>query len=215
VLERGSSSLRGVTTGRFTRLIEGNGMVHGIKFRPGAFRPFLARPVSTISDQVLPLGHLFGEEARALEEAVLDAPDDDARVVAADAFLRGRAPAPDPAARLACQVVGAIEQDRDIVRVDDVARRFGVGPRSLQRLFREHVGVSPKWVIKRFRLHEALEQVTAGQTVDWPQLALTLGYFDQAHFIRDFKAIVGEPPGDYARRSDAQPSAAASERSPR
>src|SRR5919197_8292 len=201
VLERGGSLVRGVTTGRFTRLIEGRGMVHGIKFRPGAFRPFLDRPVSAISDQVVALGALFGEEARALEEAVLDAPDDDTRVETADAFLRGRASAPDDAGRLAGRIVAAIEQDRAIVRVDDVARRFEVGARSLQRLFREHVGVSPKWVIKRFRLHEALEQVSAGRAVDWPELALALGYFDQAHFIRDFKAMVGEPPGDYARRS--------------
>jgi AraC-like DNA-binding protein len=96
-----------------------------------------------------------------------------------------------------------------------VARRFGLGPRSLQRLFREHVGVSPKWVIKRFRLHEALEQVSAGADVDWTQLALDLGYFDQAHFIRDFKAIVGEPPTGYASRAFAQPSGVAAERSPR
>ena len=218
VLERGRSSVRGVTTGRFTRLIEGRGTVHGVKFRPGAFRPFLDRPVATISDRVLPLEALFGEAARALEAAVLDAPDDDIRVETADAFLRGRAAAPDAAARLACDVAGTIERDRDIVRVDDVAQRFGVGPRSLQRLFREYVGVSPKWVIKRFRLHEALEQASAGRSVDWPQLALALGYFDQAHFIRDFKAIVGEPPGDYARRSADQPdqsSVAAPERSPR
>ena len=73
--------------------------------------------------------------------------------------------------------------------------------RALQRLFREYVGVSPKWVINRYRLHEALEQIAAGGAIDWSALALDLGYFDQAHFIRDFRRLVGVSPGAYARGS--------------
>ena len=58
--------------------------------------------------------------------------------------------------------------------------------------------MSPKWVIQRYRLHEAVEQLERGAEVDLAELALQLGYFDQAHFIRDFKALVGRPPGAYA-----------------
>jgi AraC-like DNA-binding protein len=54
-------------------------------------------------------------------------------------------------------------------------------------------------VIKRYRLHEAAEQLAAGEVVDWPRLALDLGYFDQAHFIKDFKTIVGRTPAEYAK----------------
>jgi AraC-like DNA-binding protein len=53
-------------------------------------------------------------------------------------------------------------------------------------------------VIRVYRLHEAVEAIKAGTVVDWAQLALDLGYFDQAHFIRDFKALVGQPPGEYS-----------------
>src|SRR4051812_16021794 len=63
VLERGRSSVYGVTTGRFARSLEGGGMVHGVKFRPGAFRSFLTGPVSAISDHRVPLERVFGEEA--------------------------------------------------------------------------------------------------------------------------------------------------------
>ncbi len=59
--------------------------------------------------------------------------------------------------------------------------------------------MSPKWVIQRYRLHEAAEQLAAGEPVSQPGLALSLGYSDQAHFVRDFKAIVGVTPGAYAR----------------
>ena len=70
--------------------------------------------------------------------------------------------------------------------------------RQLQRLFKEYVGVSPKWVIQRYRLFDAAERIAAGTIVKGADLALELGYADQAHFIRDFKTV-GRSPADYAR----------------
>lgn len=67
----------------------------------------------------------------------------------------------------------------------------------LQRLFNEYVGVSPKWVINRYRLHEAVAILAQDQSIDWAQLAADLGYFDQAHFIRDFKSVTGRTPTEY------------------
>jgi AraC-like DNA-binding protein len=75
----------------------------------------------------------------------------------------------------------------------------------LQRIFSQYVGVSPKWVIKRYRLHEAAEQLAGGEVVDWPKIALELGYFDQAHFIKDFKTIVGESPAEYIKKINSNP----------
>ena len=60
------------------------------------------------------------------------------------------------------------------------------------------VGVSPKWVLQRYRLHEAAERIAEGRDGDWAATALELGYFDQAHFIRDFKALIGASPAQYA-----------------
>jgi AraC-like DNA-binding protein len=71
--------------------------------------------------------------------------------------------------------------------------------RGVQRLFSQYVGVSPKWVIRRYRLHELLERIHSGQALDWAQLALDLGYFDQAHLINDFKTITGYTPTEYTR----------------
>jgi AraC-like DNA-binding protein len=79
-----------------------------------------------------------------------------------------------------------------------------MGKRTLQRLFSQYVGVSPKWVIKRYRLHEAADQLGAGEVVDWAKLAVDLGYFDQAHFIKDFKTIVGQTPAEYAKRANLE-----------
>ena len=72
--------------------------------------------------------------------------------------------------------------------------------RALQRLCRRYVGVGPKWLIKRFRLQEAAARLEAGETHDWAELSHQLGYFDQAHFVNEFTALVGQSPAAYARR---------------
>ena len=87
--------------------------------------------------------------------------------------------------------------DRDITKVDDLVRHFGTTARQLQRLFQRTVGVGPKWVIQRYRLHDAVERIGEG-VADWAGIALELGYFDQAHFIRDFRAVFGTPPAAFA-----------------
>jgi AraC-like DNA-binding protein len=90
--------------------------------------------------------------------------------------------------------------DHELVRAEQAAALLGCDLRTLQRLFRAYVGVSPKWVIQRYRLHEAAQQLADGAVAGMTELALRLGYFDQAHFIRDFKAVVGRAPGEHARR---------------
>jgi AraC-like DNA-binding protein len=71
----------------------------------------------------------------------------------------------------------------------------------INKLFNEYVGVGPKWVVKRYRLQEAADQLAGGEDADLPQLALDLGYFDQPHFIKDFKSIVGKTPTEYSRKA--------------
>jgi len=122
-----------------------------------------------------------------------------AAATAAEAVLLARLPAPDPQALLARELVARILAEPGLTRVEALARASGLGVRRLQRLFGTYVGVSPKWVIRRYRLHEALERLDAGGDVDLPALAVELGYFDQAHFIRDFKHLVGRTPAGYAR----------------
>ena len=91
-----------------------------------------------------------------------------------------------------------LEDDRTLNRVSDLAERLSLSVRSVQRLFADHVGLSPSWVIRRYRLHEAAAEATAGGGVDWARLAIALGYYDQAHLVRDFSATVGTPPARYA-----------------
>ena len=102
-------------------------------------------------------------------------------------------------AREVAAVARVAETDRSVRRLDDLAQRAGVGARTLQRLFSEHAGVSPTWVVRRYRLLDAAESVRSGERVAWADLAVDLGYADQAHLVREFKGALGRTPQAYAR----------------
>ncbi len=199
VLERGDSNVFGVMRKRFVRELSGAGQVFGIKFRPGGFAPLVTWPVSDITDLQLPVSEVFGADAERLEQQVLDAQDSNDQVGFAEAFLRPRLTAPDDDLKEIRTWVDAIADDRVILKVADLADALQTNVRRIQRLFRRNVGVGPKWVIQRYRLHEALERVAEGKVLDWATFALNLGYTDQAHFIRDFKLSVGTTPDVFAR----------------
>lgn len=204
VLERGDSNVFGVMRGRFVRELSGVGQVFGIKFRPGGFAPMVTWPVSDITDVQRPVCEIFGAEAEHLEQRVLDTQDSDEQVGLAEAFLRARLTAPDDDLQEIRAWVDAIADDRMILKVADLASAFQTNVRRIQRLFQRTVGVGPKWVIQRYRLHEALERVAEGKPHDWATFALDLGYTDQAHFIRDFKLSVGTTPDALARTYRSQ-----------
>ncbi|MFE4534808.1 DUF6597 domain-containing transcriptional factor [Streptomyces scopuliridis] len=199
------AEVAGVGLELFTQKLAGRGRVCGVQFRPGGFRPFAPGwPVSEWTGRRAPIAEVM-PAADADLAAVLGPPDapEDTRVAALDTYLLGVGPRPDPRAAHAMAVADRIRTDRTIRRVARLAEAEGVSVRSLQRLFAAYVGVGPKWVILRYRVHEALER--AESEVDWAELAAELGYSDQAHLVRDFTATVGVPPTAYAGPQAAGP----------
>ncbi|MEU0196086.1 helix-turn-helix domain-containing protein [Streptomyces afghaniensis] len=189
----------GVALGLYTRKLSGRGRVCGAKFRPGGFRPYAPEvPVSRWTGRTLPVQEVFPQATGDTACSVVTLADDRGRVAALDAFLLSLPCAPDPQADLAIDLVRRIQADRTVRRVGDFAHARGLSVRALQRLFSTHVGVSPKWVILRYRIHEALDQAGSRNDVDWAALAADLGYADQAHLVRDFTTTVGVSPAAYA-----------------
>jgi len=191
VFERNNTRIAGVATGKFTRILQGKGGVLGIKFRPGAFYPFVKVPVSEFTGKTFCPWEILDvdrETIENLEELIFSQTNDERGIDYAEAFLRERLPEPDENVETVNRIVKLVLDDQTITKVDDIVERSNIGKRALQRLFTQYVGVSPKWVIKRYRLLEALEQLSSGETSDLTRLALDLGYFDQAHFVHDFRA---------------------------
>lgn len=186
------------------RILSGTGFAIGTKFLPSGFSAFTERPLNELTDSVLPVATVFGPEAAELGEAGTGLDDPDEVLAPLIRLLRERRREPGADAELVNVTVADMKEATPGLQVSDIARRHAVSVRTLQRLFARHVGVGPKWVLQRYRLHGALEALGGAERPDLTRLALDLGYFDHAHFIRDFRAVAGRTPTQYEREQRAR-----------
>ena len=196
---RGGARVLGVVTGAFSSTLDGEAFVLGLKFRPGGFHPFLRRPVAELTDREAPIASVLPGIDPVTLARLASEHDAAGLLQELEGALRALGPRADSRLAMIGAVMERIASDVDIQRVEDAALAFGVSVRALQRLFRIHVGVSPKWVIRRVRLKEAAARAESGAVENWAQLATALGYFDQSHLVNDFTSMVGRPPSGYAR----------------
>jgi len=197
VFDQGQTAIHGVVRGAFERTVEGAGRVLGIRFKPGGLRAFIDLPLTRLVDRTMPVDDVLKIGTAEAEQRVLGQDNDDSMVAAAESLLLAVLPPPDPRALLAEQAVNAAAATHGPISVAALSEQLGIEERSLQRLFSNYVGVSPKWVIQRFRLQEATWHLARPGPVDLSALAGQLGFFDQAHFTRDFKKLVGQSPMEY------------------
>ncbi|WP_341280605.1 helix-turn-helix domain-containing protein [Paenibacillus sp. FSL H8-0537] len=207
VIQQGRSGIFGAAKQKYSYLVEGKGCVFGAKFRPGGFYPFMQQPVSSLADRPLDIREIFDVDGPAMEELLLSQEGEAAMVELAERFIKPKLPVQDESVTLINQMVDWIMSQRDVTKVDQLCAAFHINKRTLQRLFDQYVGVSPKWVIQLYRLQNAAETLDRSPSHDWTQLALELGYHDQSHFIKDFKAVIGVTPEQYASGSNRKSNA--------
>ncbi|MFC8733559.1 helix-turn-helix domain-containing protein [Luteimicrobium sp. NPDC057192] len=206
------------------RRLTGHGVAVAAMLRPGAFAVLSGgdtlapapRASSGARPRTMPASAVLGPSAdeagaAAVEDGLASRVDD--AVAHLDALLRLAVAArrAASAARRAWRdlelVTAAVDAARDVVgpgeTVDVLARHLAVSVRGLQRAFERAVGVGPKWVLQRQRVHRAAELLAIDPGQDLAALAEHVGYYDQAHFTRDFVTATGTTPGAYARRCAA------------
>ncbi len=198
--------LHGVVTRRFSVDLTGTGRVCAVKFRPGGFTALSGLRVRP--DSVCRAEEVLGDRWLLVQHAVLDTADDAARAGILDTALGPLARDPQPAYLDLLGILARMLHDRSLTTVQTAARLAGSSERSLQRLFHHYLGVGPKWALRRYRLQDAAALLDAGEAGNLAELAASLGWFDQGHFSRDFRAAVGMTPSRYAERSrmSARPS---------
>jgi AraC-like DNA-binding protein len=194
----------GPVKGRFTLRLEGTFRCVSVRLRPGAFHAVTGQPAWRSVGTAVDFSTALRLSSVDLEREVFHQAEDRERVEILSSFLRRALPAADDFARstvdLVERMIEVITTDPDLTHVDDLATRMGLSRRALERTFRLAVGLTPKWVIRQYRLQAAADRAAQGGTVSWSRLAHDLGYADQAHFTRDFRAVLGVKPTEFLRQ---------------
>ncbi|WP_439031008.1 helix-turn-helix domain-containing protein [Gordonia terrae] len=195
----------GVNSGLSETVLSGDGWAVGVMLTPGA-GGLLVGDVSSWTDRFDELSVVFGDRGAELELAIRSVMatgfDDEATQREAtdlvENWLRTRLPLDDDG-RLINAIVEYVEDDSSVVAVAQICDRFHLTERSLQRLTRRRLGLTPKWLIQRRRLHEAAERLR-DDTRPLATLAAELSYADEAHFVRDFRTVTGMTPRTFSAR---------------
>jgi AraC-like DNA-binding protein len=170
--------------------------VLGVHFRPGGMFPFLKLPADELQNQHVGLDALWRAHAGELRERVLAAPTPRCKVQVLEQFLMTQAL--KPLSRNTAVGFALREFQRcEIPAVGAVTEQIGMSARRFIQVFSQEVGLAPKLFCRVQRFQQVLQIVHRGREVDWAEIALSCGYFDQAHFIHDFKEFAGINPTAY------------------
>ena len=178
----------------------------GVKFMPGGAFPFLGAPAGELHNLNVPLDALWGPAAHDLRDRLLEARTPIARFRILEQTLLGQAHTKarerHPAVTFALKEFQAVPQERTIA---EVTKHADLSPKWFIEVFRAQVGLTPKLYCRLRRFQTALTRIGRPQQMDWTKVAMACGYFDQAHFIRDFRAFAGLSPTKYlADRTEHQ-----------
>jgi len=176
--------------------------VIGVHFKPGGAFPFFDFPADELHNVRVSLDALWGARSQFLLEEVLAAatPDQKFDVLERVLLATARTLSRHRAVSFALRKLSDPARARPVTEVTDA---IGMSQRRFLERFREEVGMTPKLFARVQRFQSVVEAVHTLREVDWAEVAAQCGYFDQAHFIHDFRAFSGFTPTSYfARKSE-------------
>lgn len=175
--------------------------IMGVHFKPGGGFPFLGLPAGELADTHVGLETLWGPSARELRERLCATPTAHERFRILEGALVTHLSRPPRRHGAVAEALSAIDGPGASVR--EIARRVGLSQRRFIQVFAERVGLTPKLFGRVRRFQRALAVAERAPSPDWARLALSCGYFDQSHLIRDFLAFSGLTPTAYVRERSA------------
>ncbi|MEI9909079.1 MAG: helix-turn-helix domain-containing protein [Bacteroidota bacterium] len=201
--EDGSSIIqpRSFIFGQITKYIEieptGSSGIVAARFLPGGLAPFLDIPVAALEDKAVSIINLFGEKGRMLEENILAGTGNPQRIKWIEEFLLSRLADPKAIDFVTKACVDVIFESQGQLGAGELAGKMNINRRSIERRFTSIIGMSPKQLSRVIRLQTALKMLEQKKFRTLTSLAYENGYYDQAHFIKDFKEFTGISPKSF------------------
>ncbi|MCQ3935915.1 MAG: hypothetical protein DPW18_02590 [Chloroflexi bacterium] len=172
-------------------------------FKKGTAHPFYPFPMSELTDSVVMADLVFGNSILDLREQLLAAKTVGEMFCRVEMFLLGRGKRrlhSEESSRCVEYSVARILHQPTMVNLQDLSDQIGYSQKHFIELFKKQVGVTPKQYLRITRFQKAIQEMENASSFDWSGLARESGFYDQAHFIHDFKDFSGFTPGEYVKR---------------
>jgi AraC-like DNA-binding protein len=165
----------------------------------GAYR-VLGMPMGEVAQNVIELNDVLGDQVNAVHERLGAASGAGMQFAVLCDFVRRRLALSRIALRADAQIaVDRLSQSAGADRIEAICRSLGVSRKHLRSLFDAHIGLAPKVYARMFRFRRIVDLLQSGRPSDWSQLAMSCGYYDQAHFNHEFREFAGMTPREFAR----------------
>jgi len=177
--------------------------VLGVRLKPGAGRVFFPFPAHELHNRDVPLEDLYPKEAACLYDELLAAGALHVQFRVLERYLIGKIRRGLPLHPVVEHAVQEFLKEPGVRAIADVQSETGLSHTRFNEIFRDHVGLTPKLFCRIRRFRTVLQHIEKGLPVSWAALAVTCGYFDQAHLIHDFRAFSGITPAAFARITES------------
>ena len=172
----------------------------GVHFKPGGCHPFVNFPMLELNDLTIELDSIWGNEVNSIREAILHQPCIDKRFSILENYFLQKGKNKMENHVLVHYSVNQLTQSPQMWTIKALSDKTGVTQKHLITLFKKYVGLSPKMFSRIYKFQKVIHLIEQQKKIDWSMLAYECGYFDQAHFIKEFQAFSGINPAAYLEK---------------
>jgi AraC-like DNA-binding protein len=171
--------------------------IFSVRFHPNGFLPFATIPIKEMENTAVSLEKLLGKDGQEIEQKILKANSTSDRIKLIETFLLNRLTDSEAVDRIVKSTVETILTANGQLSVNELSKLTNVNRKQLVRKFSSTIGLSPKQLSKTIRLQATLKMLLNNQFTSLTALAYENEYYDQAHFIKDFKEFTGFTPKEF------------------
>ncbi|HOZ79886.1 MAG TPA: helix-turn-helix domain-containing protein [Ferruginibacter sp.] len=171
--------------------------IFSVRFHPNGFLPFATIPIKQMENTAVSLEELFGKDGGQIEQQILRANSNADRIKLIEEFLLSRLTDSETVDRIVKSTVDTILTANGQLSVEELSKQTNINRRQLERKFSLAIGLSPKQLSKTIRLQATLNMLLNKKFTSLTALAYENDYYDQAHFIKDFKELTGSTPKEF------------------
>ncbi|WP_323136865.1 helix-turn-helix domain-containing protein [Chryseobacterium fluminis] len=191
--------------GQLTRPLEieptGKTSIFSVRFHPHGFLPFASIPIKEMENTAIPLEKLFGRDGKDIEEKIFNAHSVQERINLVEIFLLDRLASLETIDHIVRSTVETILTGNGQLSIDELSSKIDINRRQMERKFYLAIGLRPKQLSKIIRLQAALKMLLTKESANLTSLAHANDYYDQSHFIKDFRELVGITPKEFYRKN--------------